>query len=445
MIAILNKCRDKLPMAAVALLIVAVFLVWFFGVQTSAYAVHINGEEKFFVKSAQEFESVKAQIEEKYQKKYDCEMKVTDEIKISKVRVNKGKIISEKELAEALFKELEIKAPAASIVVDGKVIANVKNKATAEQILKQIKQANTIVAEGEELLECKFVEKVAIKDTMVEPDDLLSQKDAYTLIVTGCADPQKYIVEEGDNLWLIARRNDMYVDDIVKANNLKTENLSLGQELILVKSKPYINVASVVKGEKVERIPYETEVITDKSSPYSVRVRQNGQDGEKHIAYKAKLINGILKEREITKEDITKKPVNKVIVKGTQVMQVASRGGGGSLMWPLYGSISQYYRGGHSGIDIAVSSGTPIKAADGGYVTFAGWQGGYGKFVIVNHGNGIVTRYAHCSSLAVSSGQRVSAGQVIAYSGSTGRSTGPHLHFEVMVNGGFRNPLSYLQ
>ncbi|HZJ84078.1 MAG TPA: M23 family metallopeptidase, partial [Syntrophomonadaceae bacterium] len=109
------------------------------------------------------------------------------------------------------------------------------------------------------------------------------------------------------------------------------------------------------------------------------------------------------------------------------------------------GNITNGYRSSHTAIDIATRTGTPIRAADSGYVTFTGWQGGYGNFVIVDHGNGIVTRYAHCNSISTSTGQRVNKGEQIATVGSTGRSTGPHLHFEVLVNGGFRNPLSYLR
>ena len=136
------------------------------------------------------------------------------------------------------------------------------------------------------------------------------------------------------------------------------------------------------------------------------------------------------------------------MVKGTRVIRVASRsgsgGGSGALAWPVYGPISQYF-GRHTGIDIAGSTGSAIQAAAAGTVTFAGWDGGYGKFVIINHGNGLVTRYGHCSSLLVSAGQSVSSGQTIGLRGSTGNSTGPHLHFEVLSGGSFVNPLSYLR
>jgi murein DD-endopeptidase MepM/ murein hydrolase activator NlpD len=98
----------------------------------------------------------------------------------------------------------------------------------------------------------------------------------------------------------------------------------------------------------------------------------------------------------------------------------------------------------HEGIDIAVGSGTPVVAAAAGTVIQAGWLGGYGNLVVVDHGNGLATAYAHNSSLAVGVGQAVGQGEVLAYSGSTGNSSGPHVHFEVRVNGAAADPLGYL-
>lgn len=128
--------------------------------------------------------------------------------------------------------------------------------------------------------------------------------------------------------------------------------------------------------------------------------------------------------------------------------------GTGQLSWPVNGPITSPfgYRTHpifgttiyHSGIDIGVDEGTLVHAADSGTVSYSGWLGGYGYAVIVDHGRGISTLYAHNSDLAVSEGQSVSKGQVIAYAGSTGYSTGPHVHFEVRVNGEPTDPMGYL-
>ena len=118
------------------------------------------------------------------------------------------------------------------------------------------------------------------------------------------------------------------------------------------------------------------------------------------------------------------------------------------LVWPVHGVLTSSYgwRWGrmHEGIDLAVSSGTPVVASAAGTVIVAGWLGGYGNLVVVDHGNGMSTAYGHNTSVAVGVGQSVAQGQLVAYSGNTGHSTGPHVHFEVRINGSPVDPLGYL-
>ena len=118
------------------------------------------------------------------------------------------------------------------------------------------------------------------------------------------------------------------------------------------------------------------------------------------------------------------------------------------FIWPVHGVLTSGFgwRWGrmHEGIDLAVSSGTPVVASAAGTVIVAGWMGGYGNLVVVDHGGGISTAYGHNTSVTVGVGQQVAQGQLIAYSGNTGHSTGPHVHFEVRVNGGAVDPLGYL-
>ena len=132
----------------------------------------------------------------------------------------------------------------------------------------------------------------------------------------------------------------------------------------------------------------------------------------------------------------------------SSVPAVVAPSGSGVLGWPVSGPVTSGFgvRWGrmHEGIDIAVGEGTPVRAAAAGTVIYAGWMSGYGNLVAVNHGNGLSTAYAHNSSLAVSVGQSVAAGEIVSYSGNTGNSTGPHVHFEVRVDGSAVDPLGYL-
>ena len=122
-----------------------------------------------------------------------------------------------------------------------------------------------------------------------------------------------------------------------------------------------------------------------------------------------------------------------------------------SLIRPVSGTITSRFgvssnirRSSHTGLDIAAPTGTPVKAAASGTVTFSGWKGSYGNMLVISHGNGVQTYYGHCSKLYAKNGQTVSQGDVVASVGSTGNSTGPHLHLEIRVNGTAYNPQNYI-
>ncbi len=154
---------------------------------------------------------------------------------------------------------------------------------------------------------------------------------------------------------------------------------------------------------------------------------------------------------EISKE--IEKHIQKLVAERA-AKGIVVKGGTGKFIWPLQGRITSRYgyrrspfsgrRQFHTGLDIANSYGTPIKSADGGEVIFSGWWGGYGKAVIVDHGKGFSTVYAHMSRIYVQKDQQVDKGQVIGLVGSTGYSTGPHLHFEVRKNGATQDPIKWL-
>jgi murein DD-endopeptidase MepM/ murein hydrolase activator NlpD len=130
-------------------------------------------------------------------------------------------------------------------------------------------------------------------------------------------------------------------------------------------------------------------------------------------------------------------------------------GGPGAVGWPVSGPITspfgmrfdpvQHHYQLHSGIDVAAPQGVTISAASEGKIIFAGWYGGYGNAIIIDHGGGISTLYGHCSQIFVGVGQEVQRGQAIGAVGMTGDATGPHVHFEVRVNGKPVDPMSYLK
>lgn len=176
------------------------------------------------------------------------------------------------------------------------------------------------------------------------------------------------------------------------------------------------------------------------------KVQQQQEKGLKNVFSKITVKNEKIISKKTVSEKIIKNSKDKIILVGSKNPAVL---GITCFSKPSRGSISSDFgrRWGrmHNGIDIASCSGSPIYAAYEGNVTFSGWQDGYGKLIIIQHGDGLETRYGHCSELLVKEGDIVKENSLIARVGSTGRSTGPHLHFEVRKNGTPVNPIEYLK
>lgn len=237
-----------------------------------------------------------------------------------------------------------------------------------------------------------------------------------------------HVIQRGETLWDIARAYDIDVDTIVAANDwVDAGRLRIGDKLSILTIRGAVH--TVQRGES----------LWDISRAYGVGIEKIADT------------NGITDPSRLQVQ-------TRLVIPGAQAQAAALRrdavvSAEGRLVrnfeWPLRGRISSRYgpRWGrvHHGLDVAVPIGTPIRAAAGGTVSFSGVQGGYGNIVIIDHGNGIETRYAHTSRNVVSRGQRVQRGTIIAYSGNTGDSTGPHLHFEIRQRGQSVNPETYLK
>lgn len=214
-----------------------------------------------------------------------------------------------------------------------------------------------------------------------------------------------------------------------------------------IKSNGLINVHSVVEATYNEEIAYDEQTVedADKYTDYC-RIVQSGENGEKQISARLVLENGAETAREIISETVIKQPVAQICSVGVKIRPAGV--GTGEFIFPTSGTISSRFgeRWGksHDGIDIANGLGTDIYAADDGKVIFSGVQNGYGNIIIIDHGNGYTTKYAHCSQLEKSVGDVVKKGDLIAKSGNTGRSTGNHVHFEICRDGEAVNPLDFV-
>lgn len=253
------------------------------------------------------------------------------------------------------------------------------------------------------------------------------------------------------------RTNESYLSTLIRSKNVSD---------FLVKLK-YISLLSKKDKQLVEEIKAaqtDTEFKKREKEELLLKIQKQAESKENKVStLQASRADVDEQIREINRKlEVLNDQEDELIKKSAELasqirsLQSKAKYIGGVMKWPLPSSqyVSSYYgmrmhpilkkNKMHTGIDISASQGAPITAANKGTVIVAGWQSGYGYTVIIDHGGGISTLYAHCSKLCVGVGQKVNAGAVIAKAGSTGLSTGPHLHFEVRKNGATQDPLKYL-
>lgn len=262
------------------------------------------------------------------------------------------------------------------------------------------------------------------------------EESTSTLITNTRAEVIEYTVNSGDTLSGIAEKFGISIDTILWANNLEPNSkLKPGQ---ILKISPVTGVIhKVKKGETVYSLAKHYSTDTQAIVDYPFNTFINDENFEIAVGQVLIIPDGIMPKAVQTSPVYTAKQTPNA---GTVVAS-------GAFVWPASGKISQGFRWYHRAIDIANSAGTPILAADSGKVVVAGWPDniGYGNRVIIDHGNGFVTLYAHLSRISVGQGQTVKRGDQIGLMGSTGRSTGSHLHFEIRVSGTAQDPLAYLK
>lgn len=260
--------------------------------------------------------------------------------------------------------------------------------------------------------------------------------------------PETYVVAEGDTLSGIAKKFGVSINTILWENTLTPRDfLKPGQSLVILQTTGLTH--TVAKGDTLGRIASRYGVTAEDviaanklASADDLRVGEKlvvpgGQPPAPVVAVKPRPTLATVRQ------------ILTVPASGGTPPPNAAPTGSGRMVWPTaWRVITQYYGWRHTGIDIDGDYTTPIYAAEAGVVTHAGWgrtKGGYGYYIDMDHGGGIKTRYAHASKIFVSVGDQVAKGQSIAMVGTTGRSTGTHLHFEVIVNGKFTNPLQWIR
>lgn len=312
-------------------------------------------------------------------------------------------------------------------------------------------EAPPVDPNGDGLKGMSFGEKVEISEAYVSKDWITDPKEAASQITKDTAKNEIYEVKSGDTLSTIANGHGLYVKEVLALNSGLTENtvLQIGDEIIITVPQPELTVVTVEQSTYEEEYFGEVEYVynDDWYTTKSV-VLQEEVAGYHEVTALITKRNGMEESREMIDEVVMREPVKKIVEIGTKTPPTYIKPLSGGRQTSGFGKRKAPVKGAstnHKAIDWATPTGTAIWASSGGTVSVAGWQSGYGYVVYINHPDGNQTRYGHLSKILVSVGQKVKQGQKIALSGNTGRSSGPHLHFEMRVNGTAVNPYNYIR
>lgn len=443
----------------------------------SYYRVFVGDQEVGSIRNINDLEALYAKKEQEYRQQYpDVEMAVhTEGITTFEEKKYKAEVNSQETL-DKVYSMLTGYAKGVELRVDGKVIGIVKDQATVNAVLEKLKNKytpaaatnapqgiaskikrtgglsnNTSSTSGTgsniELESVKINEEISKVGVDTDPNKVMDVDAAVERILAGDEEAITYEVREGDTISSIAKRYDITQKELY-ANNpgIKELTLQIGTLINIKAVQPSITVRTV---ERVtEEIVTEPQVIIHKSDSMRAgesKIISQGQSGLKTMDYRFTKENGEVVAEEWLGQEVTKASKPKIVLKGTKVILGE---GSGDFAWPVSGakmssSYGQRWGRTHKGIDL-VSSNRSILASDDGVVTFAGTKSGYGNCIIIDHKNGYQTLYGHLSKISVKKGEIIEKGSKIGVMGSTGRSTGTHLHFEIHKDGSIQNPMKYL-
>ena len=296
-----------------------------------------------------------------------------------------------------------------------------------------------------------FGDKIEIVESYLPSEELTDLSTAIDEVTKDKETNQIYEVKSGDTLSAIAMQYDLTVADLIAMNeSLEDEYTRIRpeDEIIVTVPEPELSVNYTI--EQYYEEDYEAPIqYVDNNNWYTTqsKVLQEPSAGHRKVVALVSYTDNSENGREIEKEEITYQAVPKIVERGTIVPPTYIKPISGGRLSSGFGPRNTGIKGAsryHKGVDWATPIGTAVVASSSGVVTRAGWGSGYGYCVYIRHPDGRETRYGHLSKVLVSVGQSVSQGQKIALSGNTGVSSGPHLHFEILVNGSQVNPLNYL-
>jgi murein DD-endopeptidase MepM/ murein hydrolase activator NlpD len=353
-------------------------------------------------------------------------------------------------IAETLNKE-----KAYQFMVNGQKWFTVSQKDSLESMLDEYKkQYLSNIDKNARIKKIAFSPKIKIVEVEIRPEEIDTLEVAREKIYAVEREAVEIEIKPGDNFWNLSKANHLSENELEILNpDLDPEKIFPGDKLVVKPLKPALDVVIELENTIVESIPFKIQYqkVNNLYKNQKMIIKE-GSEGQKEVRYNITLLNGYQRRLRVKDEKTVKEPVNAIVQIGTRT--TAFRGGrinygvvDGKRISSLFGYRIHPITGRrrfHDGLDIAAVTGKNVYAYTEGRVVETGWNGGYGNCILIDHGNGLKTRYAHLSKIIVRIGQRVGTGERIGAVGSSGNSTGPHLHFEVIKNGRTQNPLNYL-
>ncbi|MCL2081475.1 MAG: peptidoglycan DD-metalloendopeptidase family protein [Oscillospiraceae bacterium] len=428
-----RRLRSALLLAGFS---VAVFIYGFYGM---GLEVFVDGESVGYVNSQEQFERAVAAVSAQAADILEVPFTLSPNTTYKYSLVSRGKVFNRREVENMLFGRIPELKVLDILTINGEVVVGVSQRGVIagrlESILSEWAPDYDTVGFAGDVSVTRQLASAAIEMDMSGLDGLLNAE--LTHAVTAFA-------EEGIDIELFANGYGMSAERLFELNS-EYEDLS-GQELVISRETPMLQVLATRKEVYTEQVYFETEYVDDPNMyTTSTRVVTEGEDGYNTVTANISYINGRESDREILDVENTLAPVTRVIAQGTLTPPTFIRPFWGRVtstfgMRRLFGRTAM-----HTGIDFAGPIGSPVVSSSDGVVTFAGTKTGYGLCVIIKHPNGLSTLYGHNSRNLVKAGDSVKQGDLIARVGNTGRSTGPHVHFEIRVNDKPVNPFNYIR
>ena len=429
----------------IALAVVALFSF------TTGYSYSYNGRLLGYIQNQEEVLKVLNLVSDELSREYGTSIEIDKDkdIKFKIAYIMDKDIDDVNDVLKRFTYMSDMQTKGFEILIDGKSYAICESESVAYDVLNAIKERYTEEHPNREYKSVKFKEDVEVREVDTKLAQISSKEKSIRNIEDGGTKEKIYTVKEGDTYSGITEKLGINFKTLKKYNpGIDIDELYPGDKLKMNKAVSALTVVTVETSKFSEKL--KRDVVIQKSDELyegDSRVVQKGSDGKQRITARITRENGEIVKRKDIKREVLQASVDRIIVKGTKVRPKTAPTG--SFINPVPSAMISSpfgWRWGrlHEGIDFATSTGTPIRASDGGTVISAGWYGGYGLCVEIQHGGGTVTRYGHCSDVYVSVGDQVYQGETIAAVGNTGYSTGPHCHFEIRVNGTAVDPADYI-